>query len=117
MTEQYRKLLTNNLLEVEQSLTRRRTKTGAKELRLLHDNTRPQKTNHVQEKIASMGTVELEHPPYSPDLSPCDFYLFPKLKEYMSGRNFHSNAALGSAIFQYMKQIPPKENEKYVYCG
>ena len=52
--------------------------------------------------------VELEHPPYSPDLVPCDFYLFPKLKEYLSGRHFSNNAALGSAIFQCLKLIPPE---------
>ena len=63
----------NCLFEVEHHLTMRRSKTGAKGLRLLHDNARPHKTKQVQEKIASMGMVELEHPPYSPDLAPCDF--------------------------------------------
>ena len=28
-----------------------------------------------------MGTKTVPHPPYSPDLAPCDFWLFPKLKE------------------------------------
>ena len=92
---------TNNcLLDVEHNLTRRKPKTGAKDLRLLHANACPHKTNQVQEKIASMGMVELEHPPYSPDLAPCDFCLFPKLKEYLSGRNFDSNSGLGQAKFQ-----------------
>jgi len=27
----------------------------------------------------------LPHPPYSPDLAPSDFYLFPKLKEHLRG--------------------------------
>ena len=26
-----------------------------------------------------MGIKKLPHPPYSPDLAPCDFWLFPKL--------------------------------------
>ena len=26
-----------------------------------------------------MGIKTLPHPPYSPDLAPCDFWLFPKL--------------------------------------
>ena len=56
-----------------------------------------------------MGMVELEHPPYSPDLAPCDFYLFPKQKEYLSGRHFYTNATLGSAIFQYLNRIPTKD--------
>jgi hypothetical protein len=28
------------------------------------------------------------HPPFSPDLVPCDFFLFPKLKLRMKGRRF-----------------------------
>ena len=29
-----------------------------------------------------MGTKTVPHRPYSPDLAPCDFYLFPKLTGY-----------------------------------
>jgi hypothetical protein len=28
------------------------------------------------------------HPPYSPDLAPCDFFLFPKMKLKLKGRWF-----------------------------
>ena len=27
-----------------------------------------------------MGTKTVPHPPYNPDLGPCDFWLFPKLR-------------------------------------
>ena len=27
-----------------------------------------------------MGIKTVPHPPYSPDLAPCDFWLFPKLR-------------------------------------
>ena len=29
-----------------------------------------------------MGIKTVPHPPYSPDLVPCDFWLFPKLRGY-----------------------------------
>ena len=32
----------------------------------------------------------IPHPPYSPDLVPCDFFLFPKLKLRMKGRTFNT---------------------------
>ena len=35
----------------------------------------------------SLGTTFL-HPPYSPDLAPCDFFLFPKMKLQLKGRRF-----------------------------
>ena len=33
---------------------------------------------------------ELLHPPYSPDLAPADFFLFPKLKTTLKGRRFQT---------------------------
>jgi hypothetical protein len=32
--------------------------------------------------------VVIPHPPYSPDLAPCDFFLFPKMKLKLKGRRF-----------------------------
>jgi hypothetical protein len=34
--------------------------------------------------------VIVPHPPYSPDLAPCDFALFPKLKMKLKGRRFET---------------------------
>jgi hypothetical protein len=30
----------------------------------------------------------ISHPPYSPDLTPCDFFLYPKMKLKLKGRRF-----------------------------
>jgi hypothetical protein len=30
----------------------------------------------------------IPHPPYSPDLAPCDYFLFPKMKSKLKGRRF-----------------------------
>ncbi len=38
---------------------------------------------------------KVQHPPYSPDLSPCDFFLFPFVKKKLRGRNF---ANIGEVI-------------------
>jgi hypothetical protein len=34
--------------------------------------------------------LSLPHPPYSPDLVPADFFLFPKIKMQLKGRRFHT---------------------------
>ena len=34
----------------------------------------------VTEYLTKMGIKTVSHPPYSPDLAPCDFCLFPKLR-------------------------------------
>ncbi|PNF19239.1 hypothetical protein B7P43_G08215 [Cryptotermes secundus] len=48
----------------------------------------------------------VSHAPYSPDLAPSDFWLFPTTKDALRGRTFTSRAAIASAIFQWSKQTP-----------
>ena len=36
----------------------------------------------VTDYLTKMGIKTVPHPPYSPDLAPCDFWLFPKLRGY-----------------------------------
>jgi hypothetical protein len=38
--------------------------------------------------------LSLPHLPYSPDLAPADFFLFPKMKMWLKGRNFHTVAEI-----------------------
>ena len=37
-----------------------------------------------------MGIKTVPQPPYSPDLGPCDFWLFPKLKENLRGCRYET---------------------------
>ena len=60
-----------------------------------------------QEKVKTVP-----HPPYSPDLAPCDFFLFPRLKKYLTGRRYDSRAALGSGVYQCLMGIPIKYYER-----
>ena len=56
--------------------------------------------------LASEKVEVLNHPPYSPDLSPRDFFLFPRLKKMLSGNKYTS---LGSAIYQCLQQISKED--------
>ncbi|PAA51888.1 hypothetical protein BOX15_Mlig021490g1, partial [Macrostomum lignano] len=47
--------------------------------------------------IESWGWEILPHPPYSPDLSPCDFFLFPRIKESMRGQRFSTEEDVNQA--------------------
>jgi hypothetical protein len=40
----------------------------------------------------------MEHPPYSPDLAPSDFYLFSPMKEAQRGRRFSSDEEVIGAV-------------------
>ena len=59
--------------------------------------------------LASEKVKVLNHPPYSPDLSPCDFFLFPRLKKMLSGNKYTSRSSLGSAIYRCLQQIPKED--------
>jgi histone-lysine N-methyltransferase SETMAR len=50
----------------------------------------------------------LEHPPYSPDLAPSDFYLFPKLKLFLAGQHFSSNQEAPAAVEGYFADLTKK---------
>jgi len=46
-----------------------------------------------------------EHPPDSPDLAPSDFYLFPKLKLFLSGLCFSLNQEVLAAVEGYFADL------------
>ena len=43
---------------------------------LLHDNARPHTAYLVRDRLQRFGWETLQHPPYSPDLSPHDYHIF-----------------------------------------
>jgi histone-lysine N-methyltransferase SETMAR len=47
----------------------------------------------------------LKHPPYSPDLAPSDFSLFPKLKLFPLVRVFSSNQEAIAAVEGYFADL------------
>ncbi|VVC28972.1 Hypothetical protein CINCED_3A006254 [Cinara cedri] len=57
---------------------------------LNQDNASAHNALSVKRYLASKGTLVLEHVSYSPDLVPCDFYLFPKIKSALKGTRFES---------------------------
>ena len=42
-------------------------------------------------KLHELKYELLHHPPYSPDLGPSDYYLFPIMKRWLQGKRFVSN--------------------------
>jgi len=63
----------------------------------LHDNAPAHRALATQKKLAYLGFQYLDHPPYSPDLSPSDYHLFPGLKKQLKVRHFLSDAEVIAA--------------------
>lgn len=58
------------------------------EWRLHHDNAPAHTAQLVQQFLAKHNIIQVPQPPYSPDMAPCDFFLFPKTKYALKGRRF-----------------------------
>ena len=87
---------------------KRRLAIGLRGLCFIHDKAPAHKCVLVQDFLKEEKVVQLSHPPYSPDLSPCDFFLFPLLKKTLFGHCYESRSALGSAIYQCLQGKPKK---------
>ena len=66
----YRESVLTQLVDFYQ---KRRPRTGVRGIKLLHDNAWAHKSATVQENLKESGLDVLDHPPYSPDLSPVTF--------------------------------------------
>jgi len=63
-----------------------RVRTDIADDRVPHrDNAPAHAALSIREFMAKKNIPVLPHPPYSPDLAPCDFYLFSKLKIKLKG--------------------------------
>jgi len=57
---------------------------------LHHDNAPAHASLLICSYLAKHQTSVAPHPPYSPDLAPADFFLFPKLRTTLKGRRFQT---------------------------
>ena len=87
---------TQVLTEVNKHYKESRPRTGPHEIKLLHENASSHKTKQVTAYLEDIGMKALNHPPYSPDLSPRDFWLFSKLKNHLPGKEFTTRMEIDS---------------------
>jgi histone-lysine N-methyltransferase SETMAR len=73
---------------------------------LLHQDNAPVHTAKVaMGKIKELHFELLPHPPYSPDLAPCDFHLFANLKKWLGGQKYSSNTEVIEAVNGYFEGL------------
>jgi hypothetical protein len=62
----------------------------------------------VFKTVTARKNIEcVPHPPYSPDLAPCDFFLFPRLKSELRGQGFDSSTAVLNGSEDDVKKCVP----------
>jgi len=73
----------------------------------LHDSVPAHGILAPQKKLAYVGFQCLDHPPYSPDLAPSDYHLFPELKKQLKGHHFLFDVVVIAAMETWLDGQPP----------
>lgn len=79
---------------------------------LHHDIAKSHTAAFDQQFIEEHNIQVWPHPPYSPDLASCDFWLFPTLKRKLQDRAFHTDQAVITACQTMFRTIPEAEFRK-----
>jgi histone-lysine N-methyltransferase SETMAR len=72
----------------------------------LHDNAPAHPALATQNKPAYLGFQCLDHPPYSPELAPSDYHVFPGQKKKLKGRHFLSDIEVIAAAETWLDRQP-----------
>lgn len=80
---------------------------------LHHDNAPCHTAVSINEFLTEKSIPVVPQPPYSPDLSPCDFFLFPRLKNHLKGRHFGTLDNIQKSVTDELKGIPA---EAFQHC-
>ncbi|UYV78710.1 hypothetical protein LAZ67_16002506 [Cordylochernes scorpioides] len=68
---------------------------------LVHDNARPYATRTTRTWLENLKWEIFTHPPYSPDLAPSDFHLFPALKLHFGGKHFANDDEMQAEAYHW----------------
>ena len=80
---------------------------------LHHDNAPAHTALSFREFLAEKNIPVLPHPPYSPDLAPCDFFLFSKLTLKLKGHHF---GAMGNIHKIETDKLHTLTENDFQYC-
>lgn len=84
----------------------------ARGILLWDDNAPVHRAGVVLDTIHDLQWSRLNHPPYSPDLAPSDFRVFPDLKKALKGIRFEDDDQLKTAVLHWLDSQPKSYWEK-----
>ena len=103
----------NCLSQVFDVVPQRRDKTGLRGLILHDDNAQPHRASTTNEFLVQNRVESYQNPPYSPNMSPCDFFLFGKLKSQLRGIRFNDDNDMLSALDSAIRYLTKEDFQNY----
>jgi len=76
---------------------------------LLHDNAPAHSAAKIRQFLTQKQVATLNHPPYSPDLSPPDYFLFPKAKLQLKDARFDTIEEIQKAVTDQLNKISAED--------
>jgi len=77
---------------------------------LLHYDNAPSHTAVLTHKFLAKNKIAvIPHPPCSPDLAPCNFFLFPKMKLKLKGRRFDTITEIQAETQKLLNTLTEKD--------
>ena len=104
----YKEVLSRLIARIRRS---RRDSWENKRWILHHDNAPAHSALSIRQFLAERQVATLEHPPYSPDLAPCDYWLFPKIKGVLKGSHFEGVEDIKEHVTSTLRSIKKEEFE------
>jgi histone-lysine N-methyltransferase SETMAR len=96
------------LTRLRESVRRKRPGLWPDKWILHHDNAAAHDALRVCKFLAKNSITKIDHPTYSPDLAPCDFWLFPKLKNAPKRQRFADLSDIQYNVKILLRGIPEK---------
>jgi hypothetical protein len=104
--------ITNIFEPLEQKIFPNGRKPHAKRLTVHLDNCSIHTSGASGVFMAEHNMIRLKHPPYSLDLPPSDFYLFPTIKERLTDIQMVDEEDLFYRLHELLNEIPIRELRK-----
>ncbi len=99
------------LSRLRHAISRKHGHKYLKEFTLHMDNASPHTSEDTRKFLMLSRTKVMEHPAYSPDLAPSDYWLYPRLKRPLRGHKFNSLQELEAAVNTQIGEIASFEFE------
>ena len=94
---------------LRKNVRRKRPEKWANGFILYHDNAPCHTLLLVQQFLSNKNITVCPHLPYSPDLAPCDFWLFPEVKMTMKGKGFEAIQDIEAAKTAQLKTLTEED--------
>jgi histone-lysine N-methyltransferase SETMAR len=110
-----KKYFINEILEgINQECNHGTGYRATKTMEIHMDNCRVENALETSQAIGQMTIERLVHPPYSPDLSPCDFWVCGRAKIALQNRRFTDANAVIEALTDLFDSVTFEELQKEI---